>query len=323
MRGFQHVAAYVPPGATALGLGVTSGIFGANATQAGFALELCARTPGAVRTDLGVTVAIEHGIEALERADLVLLLPGAEFRAEPDGEVVAGLRAAAGRGATIAAHCTGTFLLADTGLLDGLEATTHWQFADELREKHPAINVRPNALYVDEGSIVTGAGAAAGIDMCLHLVRREHGATLANSIARGLVVPPHREGGQSQYIDAAVTSEADGGHLSEVIAWARANLDRRLSVDGLATRALMSRRSFARHFTAATGEAPHAWLTAQRLALAEQLLETTPYSIEEIASRVGYSSAAVLREQFVRRRGIPPRDYRRRFTRDTDPRRPE
>jgi transcriptional regulator GlxA family with amidase domain len=151
--------------------------------------------------------------------------------------------------------------------------------------------------------------------MCLHLVRRDHGAAVANTIARNMVIPPHRDGGQSQYVRTAVPTSADDERLAAVIAWARANLDRRLSVDEMAARALMSRRSFARHFTAATGAAPHAWLVTQRLNLAEELLETTDLPIDEIARRVGYGSAAVLREQFVLRRGVPPRDYRRTFGR--------
>ena len=196
---------------------------------------------------------------------------------------------------------------------NGLAATTHWQFADELAARHPAVRVRPEALYVDEGTVLTGAGAAAGIDLYLHLVRREHGAAVANSIARGLVVPPHRDGGQRQYIESAVAADGQDRRLAEVIAWARQNLSRRVGVEELAGRALMSRRSFARRFRAATGTTPHAWLVAQRLSLAEELLESTRLSVEEIARRVGFGSAAALRERFGEHRGVAPRDYRRTF----------
>ena len=209
------------------------------------------------------------------------------------------------------------FLLAATGLLDNLEVTTHWEHADELAARFPRLRVRPEALYRDQGGIVTGAGAAAGIDMCLHLIRREHGAALANSIARILVTPPHRDGGQQQFITAPVTA-ADGDRLVGVIAWARANLDRPLSLDELAARALMSRRSFVRHFKSATGATPHAWLLSQRLHLAEEMLETTGLPVEQIAARVGYRSAAVFREQFTARRGVAPRDYRRTFARESN-----
>jgi transcriptional regulator GlxA family with amidase domain len=229
--------------------------------------------------------------------------------------VLIALRAAHRRGATVAAHCLGVFTLAATGLLDGVEVTTHWQHADELAVRHPAIVVRPEALYIDQGSIVTGAGAAAGMDMYLHLLRRDHGAALTNTIARLLVTPPHRDGGQQQFITAPVPADGTGERLADVIAWARANLERPLPVDELAARALMSRRSFIRHFKAATGASPHAWLLAQRLNLAEELLETTDRSIEQIACHVGYRSAAVFREQFTLRRGVTPRDYRRTFSR--------
>jgi transcriptional regulator GlxA family with amidase domain len=205
------------------------------------------------------------------------------------------------------------FALAATGLLDELDATTHWEYAGELAARFPRVRVRREALYLDHGGIVTGAGAAAGIDMCLHLIRREHGAALANAIARILVTPPHRDGGQQQFITAPLTADGDG--LAEVMAWARANLDRPLSLDELAARALMSRRSFVRHFNAATGATPHAWLLSQRLSLAEEMLETTSLQVEQIAARVGYRSAAVFREQFTARRGIAPRDYRKTFSR--------
>jgi transcriptional regulator GlxA family with amidase domain len=177
----------------------------------------------------------------------------------------------------------------------------------------------PSATFldsnVDQGLIVTGAGAAAGMDMYLHLVRRDHGAAMANAIARILVIPPHRDGGQRQFITAPVPVDGDGQRLADVLTWARANLHRPLPVDMLAARALMSRRSFIRHFRAATGATPHAWLLAQRLNLAEELLETTDLPIEQVADRVGYRSAAVLRDQFSRRRGVAPRDYRRTFAR--------
>src|SRR6185437_16270312 len=175
------------------------------------------------------------------------------------------------------------------------------------------VRVRPEALYLDQGGIVTGAGAAAGIDMCLHLIRRDHGAALANSIARILVTPPHRDGGQQQFITAPLSGGGDGQRLADLIAWARAHLDRPLSVDELAARALMSRRSFVRHFKAATGATPHAWLLGQRMSRAEELLETTDRPVEQIAGQVGFRSAAVFREQFAARRGVAPRDYRRTF----------
>jgi transcriptional regulator GlxA family with amidase domain len=310
---FRRVAAYAPPGAVGLALGLTSAIFRPRTGLTAFDFGICAEGRGLLHTDLGVPVLVEHGPELFTRADLILLLPGASFAEPPSARVIEALRAAHERGATLAAHCLGVFGLAATGLLDDLQVTTHWQYAGRLAASYPRVRVRPQALYLDNGNIVTGAGAAAGIDMYLHLIRRDHGAGLANSIARILVTPPHRDGGQQQFITAPLPDSRDRGQLAAVIAWARANLDRQLSLDELAARALMSRRSFARHFKAATGATPHAWLLSQRLIRAEELLETTTLPIEQIAGQVGYRSAAVFREQFTARRGIPPRDYRRTF----------
>jgi transcriptional regulator GlxA family with amidase domain len=312
---FRRVAAYAPPGAVGLGLGLTSAIFRTRPGLTEFAFDVCASRPGPLATDLGVPVLVDHGPELLSRADLILLLPGDRFAEPPPSRVISALRAAHERGATLAAHCLGVFPLAATGLLDDLEVTTHWQYADQLAASYPRVRVRPEALYLDRGDIVTGAGAAAGIDMCLHLIRREHGAALANSIARILVTPPHRDGGQQQFIAAPLAAGGDADRLAGVIAWARANLDRPLSLDELAARALMSRRSFVRHFKAATGATPHAWLLSQRLNRAEELLETTGMPIEQVAGRVGYRSAAVFREQFAARRGVAPSAWRRTFSR--------
>ena len=315
MAPFHRVAAYAPPGSAALGLGMASAVFRARPGVTGFDFAVCADRPGPLTTDLGVPVLVEHDVTLLSRADLVLVLPGADHTEPPPRPVTTALREAHRRGAIVAGHCLGVFPLAAMGLLDGHEATTHWQHAGQLADRYPDVVVRPEALYVDQGRIVTGAGAAAGMDMYLHLVRRDHGAALANAIARLLVVPPHRDGGQRQYISAPVPADSNSERLADVLAWARANLGQNPSVDALAARALMSRRSFIRHFKAATGDTPHAWLLTQRLNLAEELLEATTLSMEEIAARVGYRSAAVLREQFTFRRGVAPRDYRRAFTR--------
>lgn len=298
-----------------LAVGIVSEVFGPHGPALpGFDFALCAERPGPVPTDLGVPLAIAHGLDRLAAADLVIALPGAEFRTPPGPDVRDALSAAYERGALVAAHCVGTFALAAAGLLDGRRATTHWRFADLLADRHPDVTVEPDALYIDEGRVITGAGAAAGFDLCLHLLRREHGAATANAVARDMVLPSHREGGQAQYLAAPVPEDGQDERLAEVLAWARAHLHEPLPVAELARRALMSKRSFARRFTAATGTTPHAWLRGLRLTSAEELLETTDLPVEEIARRVGYGSAAVLREQFVRRRGVPPRSYRRAFT---------
>ena len=315
MPAFQRVAAYCLPGAVALGLGLVSAIFRPRGGLTDFEFAVCSAQRGPLQTDLGVPVSIEHGPELLAEADLILLLPGDSYLEPPPPEVLETLRTAHRQGATLAAHCLGVFGLAATGLLDQLQVTTHWQYADQLVATYPHVQVRPEALYLDHGAIVTGAGAAAGIDMSLHLLRRDHGAALANSIARILVTPPHRDGGQQQFISTPLPNTDNADRLADVISWARENLDRQISLDEFAARALMSRRSFVRHFKSVTGSTPHAWLLNQRLTRAEELLETTNMSIEQIAEQVGYRSAAVFREQFITRRGIPPRRYRQTFTR--------
>ncbi|MYW41958.1 helix-turn-helix domain-containing protein [Streptomyces sp. SID161] len=314
MTPFTTVAAYVPPGVGMLAVGIVTEVFGPHgAALPGFDFTLCADRPGPVPTDSGVPLYVAHGLDGLARADLLIALPGAGFRTPPAPAVLDALRTAHRRGSVVAAHCVGTFALAAAGLLDGLRATTHWRFAELLADRHPEVTVEPDALYVDEGSIVTGAGAAAGFDLCLHLLRREYGAAMANAVARDMVLPSHREGGQAQYLAAPVPQDGDDERLAEVLGWAREHLHEPLPVTELARRAMMSKRSFARRFTAATGTTPHAWLRSLRLSRAEELLETTDLPVEEIAHRVGYASAAVLREQFVRRRGVPPRSYRRAF----------
>ncbi|MEW9555846.1 GlxA family transcriptional regulator [Nonomuraea sp. NPDC050783] len=316
MTGFRRVVAYATDGVSAFGLGAIGKVFADRSRQGlpEFAFTVCAERPARLSTDLGLTVTVDQGLDALHHADLVVLLPREESRPAPPPAVADALRAAHARGAVLAAFCTGTFLLAGTGLLDGRRATTHWSLAAELAARHPTVTVDATALYVDEGSLVTGAGAAAGLDMCLHLLRREHGAAVANAIARELVVPPHRPGDQAQYITRPLP-QPDDERLGTVIAWARANLDRPLPVEEMAATALMSPRSFARRFKALTGTTPHAWLLTQRLDRAEELLETTDLSMEQIARLVGYRSAAVLRDRFTKRRGVPPRLYRQAFRR--------
>lgn len=316
---FRSVAAYVPASVAGFSLGIVGEVFGFDRSHRGlprFDFALCARRPGPVRTDSHLTVQVEHGMERLATADLVLVLPGeapdAEVGIEP-ASVPEALRAAYHHGATVASLCTGAFLLAEAGLLENRRATTHWRWAEEFADRFPDVKLDPGVLFVDEGQVLTGAGAAAGLDLCLYLIRREYGAAVATSLARDLVVPPHRDGGQAQFVASPVPVDCDNERLVEVLAWARANLDRPLAVEHLAARALMSPRTFARHFKAATGATPHAWLLGQRLQRAEELLESSDLPVEQVARRAGFGTAAALREQFVRRRGVAPRDYRRAF----------
>jgi transcriptional regulator GlxA family with amidase domain len=313
---FRSVAAYVADGFGAFGLGIVNEIFGYDRSDRGlpvFDFTICTDVPGPVRSDTGLTVLVEHGLDKLATADLLLITGWESLDDDPTPQVVQALRDAYDRGAVIASHCTGAYVLAATGLLDGRRATTHWRYADAIAERYPMVRLEPEVLYIDEGQLVTGAGSASGIDLSLHLLRREYGAAVATAVARDLVVPPHRDGGQAQYLAAPVPDACSDSRLTEVISWARANLHEPLSVEQLAARALMSPRSFARHFKAATGATPHSWLLSQRLVRAEELLETADLPVEEVARRAGFGTAAALREQFVRRRGVPPRDYRRAF----------
>jgi transcriptional regulator GlxA family with amidase domain len=297
------------------GLGVCAEIFGYDRRNLGlppFDFALVSESPGLLRTDTGIPITVEHGLERLARSDIISITAWEVIDRVPSPALLDAIRAAHARGATIVSQCTGAFVLAAAGLLDGLRVTTHWKWAGELAVRFPAVRVDPSVLYVDNGRVITGAGTAAGVDTLLYLVRREWGAAAANAIAREMVVPPHRDGGQAQFIDAPV-AECEDDLLGAVLEWAGGHLADDISVDSLARRALMSPRSFARRFKATTGTTPHAWLLGRRLAAAEELLEETDAAVEEIARLVGFGTAAGLREQFTRRRGVSPRAYRQTF----------
>jgi transcriptional regulator GlxA family with amidase domain len=297
------------------GLGVCAEIFGYDRRHLGlprFDFGLVSETPGVLRTDTGIPITVEHGLERLATSDIITITAWEVIDRLPTPALLDALRAAHARGATIISQCTGAFVLAAAGLLDGKRVTTHWKWAGELAARFPAVHVDPSVLYVDNGRVLTGAGTAAGVDTLLYFVRREWGAAAANAIAREMVVPPHRDGGQAQFIDAPV-AECEDDLLGAVLEWAGGHLAEDISVDILARRALMSPRSFARRFKATTGTTPHAWLLGRRLAAAEELLEDTDAAVEEIARLVGFGTAAGLREQFTRRRGVSPRAYRQTF----------
>ncbi|NUP03419.1 MAG: helix-turn-helix domain-containing protein [Nonomuraea sp.] len=283
-----------------------------------FVFSVCADQAGVLNTDCGMCMQVKHGPEAMTNADLIIVLPSDHRPLTLPPAVKQALVDAFHRGAIIAAYCAGSLLLAETRLLDGLRATTNRYLSANLGLLHPAITVETDALYVDEGQVVTGAGAAAGIDMCLHLLRREHGAAVSNAVAREWMVAPRRESGQTHYVpspsEIGTLSLADdeGARLAELLVWARTRLSQPLRVSDLARQALMSSRTFARRFQAAIGTTPYAWLTEQRLNLAEELLVTTTWSIQKIAGRAGFRTSGVLRTQFVKRHGISPIDYRQR-----------
>ncbi len=224
------------------------------------------------------------------------------------------VRQANDRGAFVFAHCTAAFMLGEAGLLDGRRCTTHWRFVERLAEAYPLAMVDQNTLYVQDGNIVTGAGSAAGLDAALHLMRQQFGSRVAAAAARRMVVPPHRDGGQAQFIARSVP-DCDAETLGPLLGWIIENLDQDLSVEALAARNHMSPRTFARRFRAETGTTPYSWVTTQRVRAAEELLELTDHPVEWIAAEVGFGNAATLRHHFTRTRGVSPQQYRRAFNR--------
>ncbi|AGZ43521.1 helix-turn-helix domain-containing protein [Actinoplanes friuliensis] len=259
-----------------------------------------------------LTAGIRHGLDALADADTVIVPSCRDAEETPPPTLVAAVRAAHHAGARIASLCTGAFVLAEAGLLDGRRATTHWAHTTLLGDRYPAVSVDPDVLYIDDGDVLTSAGKAAGLDLCLHLVRTDHGTAVANALARSLVVPPHRQGGQAQYIPAAVSHGPDHA-LAGLLPWALEHVAEPLTVTDLARRAGMSTRNLARHFHAVTGVSPLRWLLTQRVRLAQELLETTDLSIEQLASRTGLGTATTLRRHFKEQLGVPPETYRRTF----------
>jgi transcriptional regulator GlxA family with amidase domain len=283
---------------------------------------LCGRTAGPVETISGWPVVAPHGLDQVVTADTVIVPAYRGFQQDtpPDAttDVADALREAHSRGARIATICTGAFALASTGLLDGKRATTHWLFTDELARRHPRIEVDPGVLYVDTGSLITSAGVASGIDLCLHLLRRDCGTATATTIARGIVAAPHREGGQAQYVTHPATPP-DRSELSATLDWALHRLDTPLTVADLAAHATVSERTFARTFTAQLGTSPIRWLTAARISRARELLETTDAGVDHIGRACGLGTPANFRHHFRLATGTTPTTYRRTFSARSKP----
>ena len=312
----RNVAVAACDRVTAFELGTICEVFGMDRRADGFPwydFAVCAVEPPPLTTTSGFTIDTPHRIDRLAEADLIAIPAWRDPAERPPEALLEALRTAVDRGARVMSVCTGAFVLAAAGLLDGRRATTHWRYAAELARRYPAVTVDPAVLYVEDGPVLTSAGTAAGIDLCLHIVRQEHGAGVANALARRMVVAPHRAGGQAQFVETPLRLHRRGDELSEVLDWALAHLDEPLGVDDLAARALMSGRTFARRFRAVTGTTPHRWLLEQRVALAQQLLEDTDHPLEEVARLAGFGSAVTLRQQFVGARGLPPQHYRRTF----------
>ncbi|WP_433184629.1 transcriptional regulator FtrA [Actinoallomurus sp. CA-150999] len=279
-----------------------------------YRLTVCAERPGPVPIVGGATVHTEHGLDVFAAAETVIVPGVSDVRGECSPALVAALRRAHDRGARIVSICSGAFALAAAGLLDHRPATTHWQYADLLRRRFPLVRVDPDVLYIDDGDVLTSAGSAAGLDLCVHLVRRDHGPSVANAVARRLVVPPHRDGGQAQFIEAPVPRDAGDDRIAQAMTWAIANLRAEITVDVLARRAHMSARTFLRHFARCTGTSPTRWLIDQRIQASLPLLEKTTAPVEEIARTVGFASPVTYRSHFVRAMRTSPSAYRRAFT---------
>lgn len=294
-------------------LGVLCEAFGIDRSDQGLPVlqfDLCGLSDR-VSTSLGFDLVIEHGLERVAEADLVGVPAMPRGGVYPD-ELLDALRAAYDRGARLLSVCSGAFVLAAAGLLDGRRCTTHWRYTDELAARYPLAKVDPGVLYVDEDPIITSAGTAAGIDACLHLWRKEYGAEVAATIARRMVVPPHREGGQAQFIEAPIRA-TPARTLAPVIDYMAAHLDQDLTVDDLAALVSMSSRTFARRFRAETGTTPYEWLLTARIGAAQRMLETGDDVVETVAARTGFGTGASLRHHFAKRLGTTPQAYRAAF----------
>ena len=297
--------------------GVVCEVFGIDRSYAGldpFDFRVCGLRPGTpVPSSIGVELIAPHGLAAMDDADLIAV-PAVTIRDDYPEELLDGLRRAHQRGAILLSVCSGAFVLGAAGLLDGRECTTHWRHAEELQRRFPLARVNPDVLFIDDGTVITSAGTSAGIDASLHLVRRELGSAAANTIARNMVVPPQRDGGQRQYIEKPV-SDCEDDTFSELLDYLAGRLEENHTVGDLAARTHMSTRSFSRRFVAETGVPPMQWLTTQRVLHARLLLETTELPVDEVARRSGFASATLLRHHFDAEVGVPPTRYRAAFAR--------
>ncbi len=315
----SNVAAVVLDGVEPFELGVVCEVFGTDRSDDGlpvYDFAVVAGEPGPLRTSHGFTLSTPHGLGRLAAADLIAVPAVDEARvarlSDLPAPLLAELRRGVERGARVLSVCNGAFVLGAAGLLDDRRCTTHWHHTDTLARLFPAAKVDPDVLYVDDDPVFTSAGTAAGIDACLYLVRKEHGSKVANAIARRMVVPPHRDGGQAQFVDRPVAGcEADT--LTDVMSWLVRHLELPVTVEDLARRAAMSPRTFARRFVQETGTTPQRWLTSQRILLAQELLEETDATIEAVAARSGFGNATALRHHFRIWRSTTPQAYRRQF----------
>lgn len=297
-------------------LSVACEVFGYDRSDLGvpwYRFFVCTVAGKPVKSDAGFEIRTPHGLADLRGADTIVVPARYTGPTADYARLLDALRAGQQRGARIMSFCTGAFILADAGLLDGRRATTHWAYADEFAARFPNVELDAGVLYVDEGDVLTSAGTAAGIDLCLHVVRKDFGADIANAVARRMVVPPHRDGGQAQYVDDPVFDGAGADLFGETMAWLQEHLGEPVTVDDLARRSAMSPRTFARRFRATTGTTPIQWVLRQRVLLAQRLLETTDEPVDRVAELAGFGSPAALRQHFHRLVRTSPTSYRRAF----------
>ncbi|MEV5848401.1 helix-turn-helix domain-containing protein [Streptomyces sp. NPDC090075] len=313
----KNVATVLLDGVHPFELGVVCEVFGLDRSDEGLPVYdfavVSAEGPSLGTHVPGLTISTPYGLDRLDEADLIAV-PASDSNVARDypPELLDALRRAVDRGARVLSVCSGVFVLGAAGLLDGRRCAVHWRHADLLARRFPRTRVEPDVLYVDEDPVITSAGTSAGIDACLHLVRKEQGPEVAKKIARRMVVPPHRDGGQAQYIERPLP-DGPCDTVGEVLAWMTEHLDQEVTVEQLATRALMAPRTFARRFQQETGTTPYRWILRQRVLLAQELLEGTDETMDAIASRTGFGTAAALRHQFTKELGTTPNTYRRAF----------
>ena len=315
----ETIAVVAFDGISPFHLSVPCMVFGEDRTDTGaprFRVQVCAPEPGALATNAGFTLGVPHGLEAIRRAQIVVVPSWRDDGRPAPPALIRALQAAHRRGATVVGLCLGAFVLAEAGLLDGRPATTHWHLAAAFAKQYPQVVLQPEVLYVDDGDVLTSAGTAAGIDCCLHLLRVRYGADTANRAARRMVVAPHRQGGQAQYIQQPMPAAAERDRLTPLLEWLGRHLQTPHELDELARRALMSRRTFTRRFRESTGTTVGQWLQNQRLALAQRLLETTDRSVERVAADAGFGSAVLLRKHFATAFKVSPTVYRRQFSQE-------
>lgn len=311
-----RVAVLAFDGVSLFHLSVPGMVFGVQPPPSGlppYEVEYCAIKPGRVRCDQGLEVEVAGGLDAMVGAAIVVVPAWDHPELAAPAALTDALRLAHARGAQIIGLCLGAFVLGDAGLLDGRPATTHWACRELFARRFPKTHFHPDVLYVGDGNVVTSAGTVAAIDCCLHILRLRHGADVANRVARLLVTPPHRQGGQAQYIEQPVPALPSEARLPGVLEWARAHLSEPLSLDSMADVARMSRRTFTRRFRDATGVTVSQWLAAERIGRAQQLLETTDMSIEQVAAEAGFGTSLSLRQHFANQVRTSPSSYRRTF----------